>query len=95
MYNNNGTATSVNISGGTAPVSGMWYHVAAVYDGATAKLFVNGAKAAEAAQTSYVPGQSGGFAIGGCAGGSFWWNGSADEVALYSKALTAEEVSAY
>jgi hypothetical protein len=95
MYNSNGTATSVNISGGTAPVSGMWYHVAAVYDGATAKLFVNGAKAAEAAQTSYVPGQSGGFAIGGRADGSFWWNGSADEVALYSKALTAEEVSAH
>jgi len=43
MYNKNGTSTSVNITGGTAPVSGMWYHVVAVYDGATAKLFVNGA----------------------------------------------------
>ena len=95
MYNSNGTSTSVNITGGTAPVSGAWYHVVAVYDGATAKLYVNGAKAAEAAQTSYVPGQSGGFAIGGRADGAFWWNGSADEVALYSKALTAEEISAH
>ena len=95
MYDSKGTATSVNITGGTAPVSGLWYHVVAVYDGATAKLFVNGAKAAEAAQTSYVPGQSGGFAIGGRADGSFWWNGSADEVALYSKALTDDEISAH
>ena len=37
----------------------------------------------------------GGFAIGGRADGSFWWNGSADEVALYSKALTTEEISAH
>ncbi len=95
MYNKNGASTSVNITGGTAPVSGMWYHVVAVYDGATAKLFVNGDQAAEAAQTSYVPGQSGGFAIGSRADSSFWWNGSADEVALYSKALTAEEISAH
>jgi len=95
MYDNKGAATSVNITGGTAPVSGLWYHVVAVYDGATAKLFVNGAKAAEAAQTSYVPGQSGGFAIGGRADGSFWWNGSADEVALYSKALTDDEISGH
>jgi hypothetical protein len=95
MYDNKGAATSVNITGGTAPVSGQWYHVVAVYDGATAKLFVNGAKAAEAAQTSYVPGQSGGFAIGGRADGSFWWNGSADEVALYSKALTDDEISGH
>lgn len=58
MYNNNGTATSVNITGGGAPVAGTWYHVVATYDGAVAKLYVNGAKVAEANQTSYVPGAS-------------------------------------
>ncbi len=93
MYNNNGTATSVNITGGGAPVAGTWYHVVATYDGAVAKLYVNGAKVAEANQTSYVPGASGGFAIGSRADASFWWNGSADEVALYGTVLTDGQIS--
>jgi hypothetical protein len=95
MYNSNGTATSVSITGGGAPVAGTWYHVVATYDGAVAKLYVNGAKVDEANQTSYVPGASGGFAIGGRADGSFWWNGSADEVALYPSALTPENIASH
>jgi hypothetical protein len=95
MYNRNGLATSVNITGGGAPSPGTWYHVVATYDGAMAKLFVNGAKAAEVAQTSYVPGQSGGFAIGARADGAFWWNGSADEVALYPTALSDADIAAH
>lgn len=93
MYNNNGTATSVSITGGGAPVASSWYHVVATYDGAVAKLYVNGAKVAEANQTSYVPGASGGFAIGARADGAFWWNGSADEVALYGSVLTDGQIS--
>lgn len=95
MYNRNGLATSVNITGGGAPSPGTWYHVVATYDGAMAKLFVNGTKAAEVAQTSYVPGQSGGFAIGARADGAFWWNGSADEVALYPSALSDADIAAH
>lgn len=95
MYNNNGTATSVNITGGGPPVAGTWYHVVAVYDGTLAQLYVNGAKVAEATQPSYVPGASGGFAIGARADSSFWWSGSADEVALYPSALTAAEVASH
>lgn len=92
MYNRNGLATSVNITGGGAPSPGAWYHVVATYDGAVAKLYVNGAKVNEAAQTSYVPGASGGFAIGARADGAFWWNGSADEVAVYPAALSDGDI---
>ena len=95
MYDNKGTATSVNITGGGAPVAGTWYHVVATYDGAVAKLYVNGAKVAEANQTSYVPGASGGFAIGARADASFWWSGSADEVALYGSALSEGDIASH
>lgn len=95
MYDNMGLATSVNITGGGVPSAGTWYHVVATYDGALAKLYVNGAKVAEAAQTSYVPGASGGLAIGGRADGAFWWSGSADEMALYSNALSDAEIASH
>lgn len=98
MYNNNGTATSLSITGGGAPVAGTWYHVVAAYDGTTVKLYVNGTKTAEgtpAGTPAYVPGASGGFAIGGRADASFYWNGSADEVALYPSALPAATVTAH
>ena len=95
MYNQNGTATSLSITGGGAPVSGTWHHLVATYDGTNAMLYVNGKSAASGTPTSYVPGASGGFAVGGRADSSFFWNGSADEVAIYSKALTAADVTAH
>jgi hypothetical protein len=95
MYNQNGTSTSLNITGGPAPVAGTWHHLVVVYDGAVATLYVNGAKAAEGSPTSYVPGASGGFAVGARSDSSFWWKGAADEVALYKKALSADDVAAH
>jgi hypothetical protein len=98
MYNRNGLNTSLSITGGGAPVAGAWYHIAAVYDGTAVKLYVNGTMAAEGTPTGtppYVPGASGGFAIGARADSSFYWNGSADEVALYPSALPAATVTAH
>ncbi|MBN9692384.1 MAG: hypothetical protein J0M24_19215 [Verrucomicrobia bacterium] len=95
MYDNKGTATSLSITGGGAPTPGLWYHVVAVYDGTVAKLYVNGQMAAEGTPTGYVPGASGGLAIAGRADASFYWNGSADEVALYPTALSAAQISAH
>ena len=95
MYNQNGTATSLSITGGGAPVTGTWHHLVVAYDGTNATLYVNGKSAATGTPTSYVPGASGGFAIGGRADSSFYWNGSADEVAIYNKALTAADVTAH
>lgn len=95
MYNQAGLATSANITGGSAPTPFTWYHVVAVYDGANAFVYVNGQQAATAAVPSYVSGRSGKFYIGGRADNSFWWNGGADEVALYDKALTPAEIAAH
>jgi hypothetical protein len=94
MYNQNGLSTSVNITGGPAPVAGLWHHVAVVYDGTTAYVYVNGTQRASANPTGYVPSAGGPFYIGGRSDGSFWWNGQADEVAVYDKALSAADIDA-
>ncbi len=95
MYNQNGTTPSVNIIGGPAPVMGTWQHVVAVYDGTNAYVYVNGAQGASAVSTGYVPSAGGVLFMGGRSDSSFWWNGSADEVAIYGKALTASEIDAH
>lgn len=102
MYNQNALATSLNITGGSAPAVGTWYHVVASFDGTVAKLYVNGVMVAQgtaqgtaAVPANYVPGASGGLAIGGRADSSFWWSGSADEMALYSTALSDAEIASH
>ncbi|HRY50245.1 MAG TPA: immunoglobulin domain-containing protein [Candidatus Paceibacterota bacterium] len=95
MYAQSGTATSVNITGGPAPVAGTWYHVVGVYDGANAYVYVNGQQAATASVPAYVPGTDGPFYIGGRSDAAYWWSGQADEVAFYDKALSASEILAH
>ena len=95
MYAQSGTAVSASVTGGTAPVAGNWYHVVAVYDGSTVVVYVNGVASTPATPSGYVPGTDGALYIGGRSDNSFWWNGAADEVALYPKALTAAEVTAH
>ena len=69
-YNMNGTATAVNITGGSAPVIGTWYHVAAVWDGSAGTIYVNGVPTSSA-PTNYIPTGYRPFTIGARSDGSF------------------------
>jgi hypothetical protein len=96
-YINSGTTAAVNMTGTSVPTTGVWYHLAATWDGTLAKLYVNGVL--EASQTptntpAYVPGQSGGFAVGMRADNSFPWAGSATDAALYNHVLSAAQIAA-
>jgi len=79
---------------GELAVAGTWYHVVGESDGTTARLYVNGQlKSSGAVDPSYI-GTSYGTWIGGetcCAGNNF--PGLIDEVKIYSRALTAQEIS--
>jgi len=94
MFDGNGSETAVNISGGNV-LPGDWYHVAAVYDGTNAYLYVNGQSVAQAAAAGFVPNRSGQLTIGARSDESFFFDGSADEVAIYSNALSPAEVLAH
>jgi len=97
-YYGGGTATAANVSGVTAPAVGTWSHLLVTWDGHTASLYVNGVLEGSQVPTTtpnYLPGASGGFAVGARAGSSFWWNGQASEVALYNRVLTPNEIKAH
>jgi len=83
--------------GGTAPV-GQWVHMVGTYDGSTVRFYVNGVQQYSTPQSGTFPTDTTGLTIGAShndashvAGEAF--NGSIDEVTLYARALSAQEVS--
>ena len=78
------------------PDTGRWYHLVGVRDGDEIKLYVDGELAATAAagpaDVSTGPLSVGRAKYAGQNGD--FWNGSVDQVRVYDKALTAQEVSA-
>ncbi|MEA3056575.1 MAG: hypothetical protein QOD30_2007, partial [Actinomycetota bacterium] len=76
-----------------AVVAGTTYHVVATYDGTTQRLYVNGAQVASAALSGGATVTTSAVRIGSWDGGSEFFNGMVDEVALYSTVLTATQVA--
>lgn len=74
---------------------GQWYHVAAIYDGATISLYVNGVQDnytdAESGGINLTDTYSGGFHIGYSADGRLL-SGSVSEARVWKRALTANEL---
>jgi uncharacterized protein YjdB len=71
---------------------GTWTHLAAVSTGPVVALYVNGNKVSETAM--FVQTQPGDFVIGAIPGDPYRrLDGAVDEVSVYDRALTAQEVS--
>jgi len=75
----------------------QWYHLVAVYDADANSLirYVNGQLVANATYSSTVPVDLGAAHIGAWNGGSRYYNGLIDELAIYGKALSADRVAAH
>ena len=81
------------VTSSTTPQVGTYYHVAAVWDGSYMRLYVNGVEEGTpyswagnvTAPTAIVLGKYG-------AGAGYEFNGHIDEVKIYKRALTAEEI---
>ena len=90
---------------GSAPVStGDWHHVATAWDGAAVRLYVDGTLAEARVLTGVVRPAFGSSGVGvGCGGvpadgastAMYNFVGTIDEVLVYRRALSAEEVAAY
>ncbi|HWI58704.1 MAG TPA: LamG-like jellyroll fold domain-containing protein [Bacillota bacterium] len=94
MNNGVNSANAVDITGGGTPTVGKWYHLVAVYDGTNASLYVNGTRVGQAAANGIAPNNGGAFSVGGRYDKSaFPFAGALDEVALYTNALSATEIS--
>jgi hypothetical protein len=102
MYGNGvNTSQTVDLTGGPYVV-GQWVHLAATYDGTTAKLFLNGAEVASGNPTAYQGNSAAAFAVGSYsdlsgAGPSYQnpFIGNVDEVALYNSALSGAQLLAH
>lgn len=106
----NSYAASPKSANGTA-TNGAWSHVVGVFDGAAAKLYVNGALAASADALGTAPFKAnewvglriGSTALAGSDGVTTWnhpygnrqFDGWVDEVAIYASALTADQIASH
>jgi hypothetical protein len=80
---------------GTAKLAlNAWTHLAATYDGATLRLYVNGVQASTRAIAGAMAPSTGPLRIGGNAVWGEWFSGLIDEVRVYNRALTAAQVQA-
>lgn len=98
IYNQNGLAVSASVDAGGTPQVGSWYHVVGVFDGTTAYLYVNGALVGSqvvTASPAFVPNTDGNLTIGTRSDNSFYFNGTVDEVAVYTNALSLADVQAH
>jgi hypothetical protein len=74
------------------PFVGQWVHVAATFDGTTAVLYLNGEEVGSGA-FSLGNGTTVGMRIGSYNDNSPCFNGDLDEVRIYNRALTPDELS--
>ncbi|HXK23392.1 MAG TPA: LamG-like jellyroll fold domain-containing protein [Myxococcota bacterium] len=87
-----GTFTSPLISPAGALPLNAWSHVAATYDGAILRLFVNGALVNSRAQTGAIQTSTGPLTLGGDPLYGQYFAGLIDEVRVYNRALGASEI---
>ncbi len=83
----------VGLDGPAALPAGAWSHVATTYDGATVRLYVDGAEVASRPQTGAVSTSDGPLHIGGNDVWGEWFEGRVDEVRVYRRALAASEIA--
>ena len=89
-----GTFAGSPLYGTSALAVTTWSHLATTYDGATLRLYVNGAQVASRAQTGAIAVSTNPLEIGGDLLNGQYFNGTIDEARVYNRALTAVEVQA-
>jgi hydrogenase maturation factor HypE len=69
-----------------------WTHLAATYDGANLRIFVNGVQVGALAQTGNMLVSARTLRIGGNSVWGEYFNGVIDDVRVYNRALSAAEI---
>jgi hypothetical protein len=76
----------------TYPSLNAWHHLAATYDGATMKLYIDGTLVASKAQTGTITTNGNPLALGNQTGFSEYFGGSADEFRIWNVARTQTQI---
>ncbi|HEX5217949.1 MAG TPA: LamG domain-containing protein [Verrucomicrobiae bacterium] len=96
LYNGNGSEVGWDLTGGSATLE-SWSHVVGVWDGTTAKLYVNGVDtgAINAGPGGYASSTAANFSVGAYDDGGTASTGNIDEIAFYPTALTDTQIQAH
>jgi hypothetical protein len=78
---------------GSALAAGTWVHLAATYDGATLRYYTNGSLLASTTISGSIATSGGALRIGGNSLWGEFFDGLIDEVRIYSRALSAAEIT--
>jgi len=89
-YSTNNTPNVLNGPGGQTFSDGKWHHEVYTNDGTRGKLYIDGVLVTNESQTRVSHTGTGSIGYGGLAGD--WFNGSIDDIRIYSRALSASEV---
>jgi hypothetical protein len=84
---------SADLCGTTTILPDTWYHAVVTYDGTTLSLYLNGNLESQAPMTLNTVIDANGLTIGYRVGGALW-QGLIDEVEVFNRALSAEEIAA-
>jgi chitodextrinase len=79
---------------GTAAPANAWSHLAATYDGARIRLYLNGVERTSSAASGAISTSSAPLRLGGNTVWSEWFAGLLDDVRVYNRALTPAEIQA-
>jgi len=88
------SATSPNIILSFQPVGQGWKHYVVVKSGNEYSVYIDGVLQGRATNSTNIGGTTNEFRIGMWSGSGQIWNGLIDEVRIYNRALSAEEVLA-
>jgi PKD repeat protein/glucose/arabinose dehydrogenase len=87
-----GVSRITNVSATRRLPLDAWTHLAGTYDGATLRLFVNGAQVSRRAVSGPLTTSSGVLRIGGSSVWGEYFAGRIDDVRIYNRALPAAEI---
>jgi hypothetical protein len=82
-----------DVRGTAAVATGVWTHLAATYNGTVLAIYVNGTQAATLLVSGGIVSNTGALRIGGNTIWGEYYNGLIDEVRVYSRALSAAEIT--
>jgi hypothetical protein len=87
------TSSAYSIQTGSSQLAiNTWTHLAATYDGATLRIYVNGIQTGSKAVTGNMLTSTGALRIGGNAVWGEWFAGLIDEVRIYNRALSQAQI---
>lgn len=90
------STNSTTVTGATTLQNNVWYTLAAVYDGSTVKVYVNGVQDGSAASTGNLLSTNISATIGCDQSSSIsyqlYYNGTIDALRFYNRALSADEL---